>query len=292
MANDFFIFVYYQIEFMKKINLLVLSLFITGLSFAQQKEKIKGTKIVKTEKYEVEAFQEIEIEDNLEVYLIKADKNAVEIEADDNLHNAIDRKTYGKTLRINTNKEIATYKKIDVRIFYTDSLKLITVKHNAKLNAFNDLNVKNLTIKTLDYSKSQLNVTAPNFTLLSNDKSKIDLNLKSEDAIVEMSKNSELKALINTGKLKFDMYQKASANLEGEANELKLRLDNNTKYVGKNLTSKSTTLTIEGHTDCDIATNGNLAISASGKSKLAIYGDPKIEIIKFADEAILQKKIK
>lgn len=277
---------------MKKMILLTFAILSTTLTLAQKKEKIKGTKILKTEKHDVASFQEIEIEDNLEVYLIKADKNAVEIEADDNLHTAIDYKNYGKTLRINTNKDIATYKKIDIRVFYTDSLKLISVKHDAKLNAISELNLKNITIKTFDYSKSALNVNAPNFTLISNDKSKIDLNLKSEDAAIEMSKNSDLKALINASKLKFDMYQKASATIEGEANELKLRLDNNTKYIGKNLTTKNTAIVIEGYTDCDIFTSGNLSISASGKSKLSIYGDPKIEIKKFADEAVLMKKNK
>ncbi|MFK7076969.1 DUF2807 domain-containing protein [Flavobacterium oreochromis] len=277
---------------MKKISLLFICLITSTLAFSQNKERIKGTKMVKTEKYETENFEEIEIEDNLEVYLIKAEKNAIEIEADDNLHEAIDRKIYGKTLRLNTNKEITTYKKIDVRIFYTDSLKLISVKHHSKLNAFNDLNVKKLTIKALDYSKTSVNATIPNFTLISNDKSKIELNLKGNNAVIEMSKNADLKALINTNSVKIDMYQKSSAAIEGDTNELKLRLDNNTKYEGKNLTSKNTTLTVEGYTDCDISTNGKLAISASGKSKLAIYGEPKIEIIKFADEAILMKKTK
>ncbi|RVU92061.1 DUF2807 domain-containing protein [Flavobacterium columnare] len=276
---------------MKKISLLFISL-MTTITFSQNKERIKGTKMIKTEKYGTESFEEIEIEDNLEVYLVKAEKNAIEIEADDNLHDVIDRKIYGKTLRLNTNKEIATYKKIDVRVFYTDSLKLINVKHHAKLNAFNDLNVKKLTIKAFDYSKISINATIPDFTLISNDKSKTELNLKGNNAIIEMSKNTDLKALMNTNSIKIDMYQKSSAAIEGDTNELKLRLDNNTKYEGKNLTSKNTTLTVEGYTDCDIATNGKLAISASGKSKLAIYGEPKIEIIKFADEAVLMKKTK
>jgi len=277
---------------MKKITFLLITLLCTSLTFAQKKEKVKGTKILKTEKHEIEAFQEIEIEDNLEVFLVKGDKNAVEIETDDNLHSAIDYKNYGKILRLNTNKEIAGFKKLEIRVTYTDSLKLVSVKHNAKLNAISELNVKNITIKTFDYSTTAINVNTPNFTLITNDKSKIDLNLKSEDASIEMSKNSELKALITSNKLKFDLYQKAEATIEGDTNELKLRLDNNAKYIGNNLTSKMTSITIEGTTECSIFSNGNLSISASGKSKLNIYGDPKIEIKKFADEAILQKKIK
>lgn len=277
---------------MKNITFLLLTLLCTTLTFAQKKEKVKGTKILKTEKHDVEAFQEIEIEDNLEVFLVKGDKNAIEIETDENLHSAIDYKNYGKILRLNTNKEISSFKKLEIRVTYTDSLKLVSVKHNAKLNAISELNVKNVTIKTFDYSNSALNINTPNFTLITNDKSNINLNLKSDDASIEMSKNSELRALISTNKLKFDLYQKAEANVEGNTNDLKLRLDNNAKYAGNNLTSKMTGITIEGTTECGVFSNGNLSISASGKSKLSIYGDPKIEIKKFSDEAVLMKKIK
>jgi len=277
---------------MKKITFLLITLLCTTLAFAQKKEKVKGTKILKTEKHEIASFQEIEIEDNLEVFLVKGDQNAIEIETDDNLHSAIDFKNYGKILRLNTNKEISGFKKLEIRVTYTDSLKLVSVKHNAKLSAISELNVKNITVKTFDYSKSSLNVNAPNFTLITNDKSEINLNLNSNDDSTEMSKNSELRAIINSNKLKFDLYQKAEATIDGATNELKLRLDNNSKYTGTNLTSKMTSITIEGTTECGVFSNGNLSISATGKSKLSIYGDPKIEIKKFADEAILQKKIK
>lgn len=277
---------------MKKIILLISLVCCTTIALAQKKEKVKGTKILKTEQHEIEAFQEIEIEDNLEVYLVKGDKNALEIETDDNLLSAIDYKTYGKTLRLNTNKEISSFKKLEIRVTYTDSLKMITIKHEGKLNAITELQTKNLTIKTFDYSKAFINVNTPNFTLITNDKSKIELNLKSTDAAIEMSKNSELKALITANKLKCDMYQKAEANLEGDVSEFKLRLDNNAKYIGKNLNSKLLNLTTEGYTNCSVYTNGNLSITALGKSEVTIFGDPKIEIKKFADEAILMKKLK
>ena len=277
---------------MKKISYLLLVILISSVSFAQKKEKIKGTKILKTESHEIDAFQEIEIEDNLEVYLIKGDKNSLEIETDDNLHTAIDYKTYGKTLRLNTNKEISSFKKLDIRVTYTDSLKLVTVKHEAQLNAISELQLKNVTIKTFDYSKSNLSVNSPNFTLITNDKSKIDLNVKSENASIEMSKNSELKAVFTCAKIKLDMYQKAEANVEGTVNEMKLRIDNNTKYNGKTLNAKILNLNAEGSTNCYLLSNGTLTLSASGKSEVYIYGEPKIEIKKFSDETTLYKKAK
>ena len=74
---------------MKRLTVLTLLVFsVTFLAQAQKKEKVKGSKIVTHTINEVENFENIEIDDNLEVYLVKGDKASVEIEADDNLHDA------------------------------------------------------------------------------------------------------------------------------------------------------------------------------------------------------------
>ena len=44
-------------------------------------------------------FDSVDIADNLEVYLVKGEKNSVEIEADDNLHDAIIFEIIGSTLK-------------------------------------------------------------------------------------------------------------------------------------------------------------------------------------------------
>ncbi|WP_310554409.1 GIN domain-containing protein [Flavobacterium sp.] len=276
---------------MKKTYLLIFTVLLSTITLAQKKEKIKGTKIVTIVKSEVEPFTEIEIEDNLEVFLIKGEKNSVEIETDENLHAIINHQTYGKTLRLNTNKEISGFKKLEVRVTYTDSLKLITNRHEAKLNILTEMAIPNITIKTFDYSKSFINANSPKFTLLANDKSEIAMNIKGENTFVEVSKNASVKALISSNKLTFDMYQKSDAVLEGDVNELKVRLDNNAKYEGKKLISKTLDLTTEGDTDCTVNTNGNLIITANGKSEIKIYGEPKIELKKFTGESKLIKKM-
>ncbi|GAW89979.1 hypothetical protein FPS14_contig00036-0011 [Flavobacterium psychrophilum] len=207
------------------------------------------------------------------------------------MHTAINHQTYGNSLRLNTNKEISGFKKLEIRVTYTDSLKLISVKHEAKLNAVSDIVLKGITIKTYDYSKTVISANTPNFTLLANDKSKVELNLKSEEAFIEMSKNAAIKAKISSNKLKFDLYQKSEAVVEGNTNEMKLRLDSNATYEGKMMTSKTLDLTTESNTKCSVYTNGYLAITATGKSEISVFGEPKIELKKFADQSILYKKI-
>lgn len=277
---------------MKKITFFALAILWTTLTFAQKKEKVKGTKLVTVEKSDIGTFDQIEIEDNVEIFLVKGDKNAIEVEADDNLHATINKKVYGTTLRINTNKEVSSYKKFEIRITYTDSLKLISVKHEAKLNSIQELNLPVITIKTYDYSKSFINVNSPNFAIIATDKSKVELNLKGEESSIEMNKNAEIKALVSSNKLKFDMYQKSEANIEGNTNDMKLRVDNNSKFIGKNLLAKSLMLTAESYSNCIVKAKENLSITATGKAEVSILGDPKIEIKKFADDAVLNKKSK
>ncbi|ESU22774.1 hypothetical protein FEDK69T_20350 [Flavobacterium enshiense DK69] len=275
---------------MKKLYFLLIVLALTSVSFAQKKEKIKGSKIVTVTQKEVEPFESLEIEDNLEIFIIKGEKQGIEIEADDNLHDALKYEMVGNALRLSSSKEVTGAKKFSVRVTYTDNLKLITVKQEAQLNSLADLQLKEITVKNYDYSKSYLNVKSNHFTLLMNDKSKAELNLKSESATLELSKNAELKALVNAQNLKLDLYQKTSANVEGEAAKAKIRLDNNSTLTAKKLAASDMELTAESYTTANVNAIKNISISATGKSEIQLYGTPKVNMINFTDNATLYKK--
>jgi hypothetical protein len=65
---------------MKKVYLLLFIL-ISINTFSQNKEKVKGSKIVTMEQKPIENFKTLEVEDNLEVFLVKGKECALEIEA-------------------------------------------------------------------------------------------------------------------------------------------------------------------------------------------------------------------
>lgn len=275
---------------MKKCTLLIVILFTTVISFGQKKEKIKGSKIVTHTINELENFENIEVEDNLEVYLVKGDKPSLEIEADDNLHDAINFSVAGKTLRVYALKDVINAKKFSIRINYTDNLKLVSAKGETTINALNDLQAENITIKNYDKSKSFLNVQSEYFTLILNDKAEAELNVKAQNTTLELSKNAELKALVASPEVKIDMYEKSTAIIEGDAQNVKMRLDNNSKFETKKFTVKDLDITIEGYASAEVHVTNKISITASGKSKLELYGEPKIEIIKFINSTTLYKK--
>lgn len=274
---------------MRKIITLTI-LFISLLTFAQKKEKVKGSKIIKLEQKQVDNFESIEVEDNLEVFLVKGDECGLEIEADDNLIEFVDYKLTGKNLRISTTRDISSYKKLSVRVTYTDKFNMVIAKDETNVTALSDVVLDNVTFKSYDYAKLFLNAKTKSFTLMANDKSKVELNLKSDKTAMDLSKSAYVKALISTPDMRFDMYQKSNADIEGDVLNLKLRLDNNSDFLGKKLTAKTALVETGAYSKAVINISGNATIDASGNSEIELFGEPKIEIKRFTESAMIKKR--
>ena len=276
----------------KKISFLFAFLFLTTIAVAQKKEKIKGSKIVTVSVKEIPTFENIEINDNFEVFLVKGEKASLEIEADDNLHEIINYEVAGGTLRVSSLREATGAKKFALRINYTSDLKLITTKNESSIKALADLELENITVKNYDNSKSFLNVKANYFALILNDKAEAEINVKADNISLELSKNAELKALVTSPEFKLDMYQKSKAEIEGNLNNAKIRIDNYTALTAKKLTISTLDLVAESYSKCFINVTNTLTLAASGKTEIELLGESKIQINKFTNNATLYKKEK
>lgn len=277
---------------MKKNTALLLLLLFTTLTFAQKREKIKGTKVVTTSIKEIGDFDALEINDNLEIYLERGEKNEIKIEADDNLHDIIGFDLREKMLRIYTAKESTIFKKLVVHVTYTKSLSKVITKNEAKVYAIQELLLDDITFNSFDYSKLLLNVNAKKFSLVADDKSKSEINLKSEDATLQLSKNSSIKSLVSAIKFKCDLYQKANAAIEGAAEKGSIRIDNNSNFTGTKFTIKEANLTAENYATGTVLAETSISIAIGDKAEVSLLGNPKIELTRFSEEAKLIKKIK
>lgn len=275
---------------MKKHTFLLLLMFVTTVALAQKTEKIKGSKIVTIEKREIGNFDSLEVSDNIEVFLDRGENSELKIEADDNLHSIISINLIGNTLQISASKIAYRYKKLIVRVTYTKDLKIITAKDDTKINAIQEIQLNDIMLSAHDNAELNLNVNTANFILKSDDKSKTELNLKSENATIEISKRATLKALVSSLNLKCDLYEKSEATLEGDVTNANIRLDNNSVFTSKNLVIKNIDLLTESYSKCSVNSSRNISIDASGNSEIILYGKPKMEIKRFADNAIISKK--
>lgn len=274
----------------KKIALLLVALVVTSLSFGQKKEKIKGSKIVTVAIKEIANFETIEVGDNFEIFLVKGDKPSIEIEADDNLHEIINYEVSGNALKINALKEPTAYKKFAIRINYSNDLQLITARNDVEIKALAAIELEKIIVKNYHNSKSFLNVKSNYFALMLDDKAEAEINVKSESTNLELSKNSRLKALIASTECKIDMYQKSTALIEGTATNAKMRLDNSSQLTAPKLVLGTVELEADGSAKCEINSSIAIAIASAGKSEIELWGEPKITIKKFTNNATLQKR--
>lgn len=239
---------------------------------------------------EVGEFDGIEVDDNLQVYLEKGEKNEIKVEADDNLHEIVAMDLREKVLRLYTSKESTIFKKLVVHITYTNSLKTVIAKNDAVVYAIQELQLDDITFHSFDYSKLYLNVNSKKFGLFMDDKTRTELNLKSEDATLQLSKYSAIKTLVSAIKFRCDLYQKAAATIEGIAEKATIRLDNNSVFTGPKFTLKDAGITTEGSSVATILSETSLSIAAGDKSEISLFGNPKIEVTRFSEEAKLIKK--
>ena len=276
---------------MKKLSVFIFTILFTTLTFAQKRERVKGSKNVTVTTREIQPFEILEIENDIEVYLTKGATQNMEIEADDNLHDVIKSDSNGTTLKLYTSKDISSSKKLTLRLTYTGTLKVITAKNEVQLYAVNELELDTISVKNFDSSKSFLNVKSAHFTLTMNDKAKAELNIKSAKTTIELSKSANLKALIASPEVKLDLYQKSVAVIEGDAVAAAFRIDNTAEFYGRKFAVKNLDLTAEGYCKCAVMCTETLSLSASGKTEVSLYGAPTtFTVKKLANSATIFKK--
>ncbi len=274
-----------------KLKTTLLLLLITIASFSQNKEKIKGNKIVKVEQHQIAPFTTLKISENLEVQLLQGITPQIEFETDENLHDVFQFSINKKgVLSITTTHKIISKKKLKIRVTFTENFTTIIASEKAEVSSLVDFDMENLNIHAKDNTRIYITAKVTNFKLDTYNHAKVELNLTSQNATILMNKSSNLKALINSTNLKLDLYQKSNAKIEGDTEQLDLRIDNATNFKGKNFTAKNCSLITEGSSDCYIDVKKNLTLEASGTSEIHIYGNPKIKLNKFNDNAILYKK--
>ena len=274
---------------MKKILLCAAFCILFSSVFAQKKEKIKGSKNVTVEIKTVDNFENLDLSDNLEIFLVKGSSASVEIDADDNLHSIINISPKGKTLYLSTSKMVSGSKKFTLRVTYTSDLKQVLLHNEAIARSLIDLDLETITFKNYDETKLFVTSKCAEFSLFLDDKAQAEINLKGEKATLNLSKKSELKALIVSDEILIDQYQKSEAKIEGDCNTMKIRLDNDAQFSGKNLVAKTIDVTTELNSKATLNSKTLIKIAASGSSEIELYGEPKLEVTSFTDRAILKK---
>jgi len=275
---------------LKNALLIVFVIGCISTSLSQAKEKIKGDREVTSKETKLNAFNRIIVGEDFKIDIIEGTQASVFVETDDNLHDIIKFDVKDSTLTFNTSHKITSSKKINIKVIYTRALKQIETFEDGEISSLTSVNLDKVILKNTGSSKAFLNIKTKDFKFINSDRAKVKLNVNSQIANLELAENSNVDALINADTLNVDLYQRADDKIEGTLKHLKVRADNSTNFVGKDLTTSTAEVICEINSDVAIQVTKSLAIEASGNSEVYIYADPKITLNKFSDTAKLFKK--
>ncbi|WP_083477231.1 GIN domain-containing protein [Lacinutrix algicola] len=273
-----------------KIHYLIITCLIAFSGFSQSTEKIKGSRNVTTQTTEIDPFNRLVISDDFKINIKQGETPSVQVDTDDNLHEVIAFNVQEGSLSFKTNKRITSSKKMEITVIFNDSLNIIELKEDAELRGASTIKVENLIIRAKESTETYLTIEAESFEYIGAGKTKAELNVTSKSTILDLSDNTSIEALINSGTITIEMLQRANAKIEGDASELIANTDNSSILKAEKLTVETCNLITEGRADVHVEATKKLIIEASGTSETYIYGSAKIELEKFEDDAILRKK--
>jgi len=264
----------------------------TCVSFtsAQDDDKIKGDRNVTIKQTYIDPFNKIIVGEDFSVEIIYNSKPSVEIETDENLHQYIEFGVNAGVLTFKTTKKITSSKKMNIKVNYGEGLESIETKEDGEIRSLTSLELKNANLKTSGSSKAYLNIKTAKFDYTSSDKARSKLNVNATSSAIVLGDNCKVEALINTKTAKIDLYQKASANIEGVAEDLTFRSDLSASFEGKEFATNNCNMIVEGNSSATVRVKMDLIVELSGSGEIYLYGSPKITLNKFMGSSKLQKK--
>lgn len=270
----------------KKLPLLLLIIFFS----CKAQDKVKGSRNVKTEQYNLTPFHSIQIKGEFEVGILKGNRPIVEIEADDNLHDLIQTEVIDGVLHIKPIKELSRAKKQELTITFSDTLKSIVIAGKVELESLQDLYFGDFQLETRNDAKAFITFTAKKFNLIQNDDAESKLNVTASEVHYQLNQNSKVEALVNSPIFNVDIYEKASARIDGEIQDFTIRADQSSNFDGENLTSVKANILAQGNSEVKVNATDSIEVRANGKSEIEVFNNPSIKLIEFKDEAVIAKK--
>lgn len=280
---------------MKK-NITFLLLSLLSLTIFSQ-DKVKGNGVNTLIETKVMDFNKIILNNEFEVTLIKSDDPSIEIETDENLHEEIELSVVDSILTIETSTKLRPKNKIEVTIFCTKNLEKIELNDDSSITSLSTINLTDLQLTINDKSKANLIIkTDEYFKLISKNKGKMQLrsnstlDVSSPKADLNLAESANTLLTIKTDTLGITLKRNAALEINGDAQFADIISQNNSDLKAKDFRTHDIKIIAKDNANCEMNAIDNISIEATDKSKIELYGDPKIALNKFRNTAKLYKK--
>ncbi len=265
-------------------------LFLISINvIAQKKEKLAGNKDVVEVYKSLNTFSQLEIFDELEVFLIQADTTECRLVADSNLIDAIKFDVLNDVLRISTTNRITSNKKLEIHLSFKQ-LNKITLNKDSEIIGENNINVKNLIINSLDGSSFDLDLKTDELKLQMDGKSHGKLKLKQGNAKITLNDRSYLEGRISVDHLDVNLNKSSDIDFDGDCNVLNLNIEGSSAFKSKDLKATTVSISASKYSKSYVYATKDLNIYAKDKSNIYVYGNPEITVKGLNDNSQIIKK--
>ncbi len=272
---------------MKKLILLIV-MFSFCVVQAQRKPKIKGNKNVIEVSEDLPAFNAIELNDDLDIFLQKANTEGYQLTIDDNLVDVLKFRVVDSTLVISAFYKITGKKKLDITINYYE-LNSITL-NEGRIKMQDMIDSDELTVNTTGNAKLQLNANASVMDIVMDGNSSGDFNLESDSLNITLKNRIDVGIYAVSETSIINMQDNASAKMDGSSVNMQINLTGNSNLKAQKLQADLISANLEDSPSARVYATENLELSSSGSSKTYLRGDAKIEIFDFLDTSELHKE--
>ncbi len=276
---------------MKKILFTLMAL-ISVVSFSQKKEKIKGNKEVLIKKFTIPNFSALEVGEKFEVAIQKStDTTRVVIETDDNLFDVIHFSVENDVLKFATSKEIVKKKRLKITVFVSEKLNTINLSQKGRVYNEDEMSFDNLIINALGKSEVDLNLQIKNnLNIEATDKAEVVVNGNAKTAKIHIAESAEVKGDFSTSDIDIVADDHGYTKIEGAAKHMKLTVNKKAEVKYRNFKVTDAAISAYDKAGLEINVSNNLLLQLSGTSSTELYGNPKINLKRFKDNATLYKK--
>ena len=211
-------------------SMLLLAFFFFTTAFAQEKEKdkndkrIEGSGNVITKDVPVQSFDQLQVSGVFNVVLTQGSKEAVKIEADDNLQQLFEVKNEGSKLIVDMKKDSHFNSKKKMTVYFTfKNIKSMDLKMVGNVSSEGNLNFGNLALDNKSVGSVDLALNAQKLDIKNKSVGNLKLRGKADNAVIKSNSVGSIKAsdfLVQTMDIDNDGVGSAEVNA---AKELKVK---------------------------------------------------------------------
>ena len=267
-----------------------LLLLLASINTLNAQEKLKGNKVVITEDRDISNFNAIEVKGKIDVILVQGNDQSVVVETDENLQFAIITEVTNDNLIIKLSKKIIKKKALNVYITIDEFINTITTKDNTKITVDGILNFNTLTINAEGNSKITMDLKSEQFILNNNESANVSFTVNTEHVAIHTNKTAKTKINLSSNTTELLTLGNSTTELIGDSAEFTITSENKSTIKASKLECNDIIVNASDASDVYINSKDSITISAINSAEIYIYNNPKITIEKFTDKAILRKK--